>query len=154
MEAGVTGFTGVSHRFETVRVVNGVTWINDSIATAPERTLADLRSFSEPVVLLLGGRDKNLPWQDLARVVHSRVEHVVLFGEARQKIAEAIGNPQPADRLSSVSVCETLQDALEQARTLAKDGDVVLLSPGCTSYDAFKDFEERGEFFHKWVNDL
>lgn len=154
MQAGVAGFTGVSHRFETVRIVDGVTWINDSIATAPERTLADLRSFSEPVVLLLGGRDKNLPWEDLARVVHARVDHVILFGEARQKIAEAISCPQPADRLASVTVCETLQSALEQARTLAQSGDVVLLAPGCTSYDAFKDFEERGEFFRKWVNDL
>jgi len=152
--AAVSEFRGVKHRFEVVREVRGVTWINDSIATAPERTLAALRSFDEPVILLLGGRDKNLPWDDLSKVIHQRVDHVVIFGEAAGKIQQAIGVPLPDSRLGSVAGFTTMQEALEQAVKLAKPGDVVLLSPGCTSYDAFKDFEERGNTFIEWVNRL
>jgi UDP-N-acetylmuramoylalanine--D-glutamate ligase len=152
--AGVKGFTGVKHREQLVRVVDGVSWINDSIATAPERTLAAIKAFTEPIVLLLGGRDKNLPWQELASVIHQRVDHVVLFSEAAEKIAQAIGKPAPGDRLESVIRTHSLVEALEESRRLAVSGDVVLLSPGCTSYDAFKDFEERGELFIDWVNAL
>lgn len=152
--AGVKGFTGVKHREQLVRVVNGVSWINDSIATAPERTLAALKAFKEPIVLLLGGRDKNLPWDELAAEIHRRVDHVVLFGEAADKIARAIGEPGATGRLASVKKATSLTDALEEARRVARSGDVVLLSPGCTSYDAFKDFEERGETFIDWVNAL
>lgn len=152
MQAGVEGFTGVSHRLELVRVLNGISWINDSIATAPERTLAAIRSFTEPLVLLLGGRDKNLPWETLAQIIHHRVDHVVIFGEAGKKIASAIG--QPGERLQSVSLKSSMMEALEEASHVAQKGDVVLLSPGCTSYDAYKDFEERGEDFRKWVNEL
>ncbi len=152
MHTGVEGFTGVSHRLELVRIHNGVKWINDSIATAPERTLAALTSFTEPVVLLLGGRDKNLPWSDLAQVIHQRVDRVIIFGEASSKIEDAIG--QPHGNLKSVATFETMKEALVEASNTAKAGDVVLLSPGCTSYDAYKDFEERGEEFRKWVNEL
>lgn len=154
MVKGVQGFTGVKHRLQLVRVVNGVSWFNDSIATAPERTLAALNSFDEPIVLLLGGRDKNLPWQPLAQEVRARVTHAVIFGEAGVKIASALGSPGPTERLRSVSRVETMTEALELASTLVSPGDVVLLSPGCTSYDAYKDFEERGEEFIEWVNKL
>ena len=152
--AGVYGFTGVKHREQLVRVVNGVSWINDSIATAPERTLAAIKAFEEPIVLLLGGRDKNLPWQELAAEIRQRVKHVVLFGEAADKIADAIGEPAGTGKLKSVVKTSSLLEALEAARRLAVSGDVVLLSPGCTSYDAFKDFEERGDTFIDWVNTL
>ena len=154
MAAGVTGFYGVNHRLQLVREVNGVSWINDSIATAPERTLAALNTITEPLVLLLGGRDKNLPWDDLAAVIHKRVEHVILFGEAAEKIHLAIGDPFQGSSLRSISLKTTLVEALEEARRVAVPGDVVLLSPGGTSYDAFKDFEERGNFYSEWVNAL
>ena len=91
MRAGVEGFRGVPHRLEFVRTWGGASWYNDSIATAPERSMAAIRSFDEPLVLLAGGRDKNLPWDDFAQLVRQRVEHVVLFGEAAQKIAAALG---------------------------------------------------------------
>lgn len=152
--AGVTGLTGVKHRLQLVRELNGVSWINDSIATAPERTLAAIHSFTEPLVLLLGGRDKNLPWDDLAAAIHQRVRHVVLFGEAAEKIHQAIGEPIPGSSLLAITSKPTLVEALEEARRVAVSGDVVLLSPGCTSYDAFKDFEERGNTFSEWVNAL
>ena len=154
MLSGVEGFNGVKHRLQLVREVNGVRWYNDSIATAPERTLAAVQSFQEPIILLLGGRDKNLPWQQLAEEVRKRVRHVVLFGEASARIAAALGTPTATDCLQSVTRVETLQAALVQASHLASRGDVVLLSPGCTSYDAFKDFEERGDAFIDWVNSL
>jgi UDP-N-acetylmuramoylalanine--D-glutamate ligase len=139
---------------ELVREINGVSWYNSSIATAPERTMADINSFTEPLVLLLGGRDKKLPWDSLAQRIHQRVDHVVIFGEAMEKIAAAIAQPHEGDRLSSVSLKRDFFDALEEARRISQPGDVVLLSPGCTSYDAFKDFEERGDIFRNWVNGL
>ncbi len=154
MAAGVDGFNGVKHRLQLVRVVNDVSWFNDSIATAPERTLAALNTFDEPIVLLLGGRDKNLPWEPLAKAIHERVDHVVIFGEAGEKIAAAVGTPDASDRLQSVVRKETMIEALEATAGIVSHGDVVLLSPGCTSYDAFKDFEERGETFIDWVNGL
>ncbi|MBA4375307.1 MAG: UDP-N-acetylmuramoyl-L-alanine--D-glutamate ligase [Anaerolinea sp.] len=152
MVKGIDGFTGVEHRLEFVRTWNGVIWINDSIATAPERTMAALRSFTEPLVLLLGGRDKNLPWDELAEQIHTRVDHVILFGEAAEKIASAIGHPHSEDRLIDVHKTNRFEDALEIAARVARKGNIVLLSPGCTSYDAFCDFEERGNIFKKWVN--
>lgn len=154
IKAGIEGFNGVDHRLQLVRELNGVRWYNDSIATAPERTIAALLSFDEPLILLLGGRDKNLPWEPLAKIVHQRVEHVILFGEAVEKIAAAIEQPKAGECLQSVTRVNTLQEALEQADRLAIPGDTVLLSPGGTSYDAFKDFAERGEAFINWVNSL
>lgn len=154
IRAGIHGFQGVDHRLEHVRTWKGVQWINDSIATAPERTMAALRSFDEPLVLLLGGRDKNLPWQDLAALVRGRVDHVVVFGEAAGKILQALGEPQPGARPFTVIRCAGLEQAVTAAAEVAEPGDVVLLSPGGTSYDEFTDFEERGEAFRQWVNRL
>ncbi len=154
MKAGVAGFTGVEHRLELVRTWREAQWYNDSIATAPERTMAALRSFSEPIVLLLGGRDKELPWEDLARMIHNRVDHVIVFGEAAFKILAAIGLLSPGEKLTSIAYADDFEEALYQAAQISEPGDVVLLSPGCTAYDSFKDFEERGNFFKKWVNNL
>lgn len=149
---GVAGFKGVEHRLEMVRNLNGATWYNDSIATAPERTAAALHSFSEPIILLLGGRDKNLPWQDLAHLVKTRVKHVVTFGEAaglieRSLLAESVAR-------ASISKVNDLHAAVTTAHQLAIAGDVVLLSPGGTSFDEFVDFAERGERYKEWVNKL
>lgn len=151
---GVRGFCGVSHRLEFVRTWNGVHFFNDSIATAPERVRAALNAFGEPLVLLLGGRDKNLPWEELAAHIRQRVDHVVLFGEAAGKIEQALGKPQPGGLPRSIVRCGGLEEAVQAAAGLAKAGNVVLLSPGCTSFDAFKDFEERGEAYRLWVNKL
>ena len=147
-------FRGVPHRLELVRSQDGVAWYNDSIATAPERTMAAIRSFDEPIVLLLGGRDKNLPWDDLARLVHERVDHVVIFGEAGSKIQAALEADRAADKPYTCQRVGTLLEAVREARRVAGPGDVVLLSPGGTSFDEFKDFEERGEEFRLWVQEL
>lgn len=147
-------FRGVPHRLELVADRDGVCWYNDSIATAPERTMAAIRSFDEPIVLLLGGRDKNLPWEDLARLVHERVDHVVIFGEAGDKIERALEADKAAERPYSRSRVGRLSDAVKEAQAVATSGDVVLLSPGGTSFDEFNDFEERGEKFRLWVQEL
>ena len=154
IQVGLAGFTGVAHRLEFVRRFNGAAWYNDSIATAPERTIAAIQSFAEPLVLLLGGRDKNLPWEDLANLVHQRVDHVIVFGETAPKILQALGPQQPGRRPYTLSSCATLQEAVQAASRVAGEGDVVLLSPGGTSFDEFTDFEERGEHFRQWVNQL
>lgn len=154
VRAGVQGFRGVAHRLEHVRSWRGVEWYNDSIATAPERVRAALRAFDEPIVLLLGGRDKHLPWDELADDIHARVDHVVLFGEAAEKIQRAIGPVSAGTRPFTITRCDRLEEAVQAAAAVAEAGDVVLLSPGCTSFDAFKDFEERGEAFRLWVNKL
>lgn len=154
MRSGIEGFGGVAHRLELVRTWRGSKWYNDSIATAPERTVADIQSFSEPLVLLLGGRDKNLPWDELANLIHQRVDHVILFGEAATKIHAVIGPVALGRRPYSLETCSDLHEAVQAAAQVAQPGDVVLLSPGGTSYDQFKDFEERGECFRLWVNQL
>lgn len=154
MRAGVKDFRGVAHRLEFVRRVNGVDWYNDSIATAPERTAAAIRAFEEPLTLLLGGRDKNLPWEDLAVLVHQRVDHVVVFGEAAEKILKALGPQTAGRRPLTLARAAGLQEAVRLAAEAAEPGSAVLLSPGGTSFDEFIDFEERGERFREWVNEL
>jgi len=154
--AGLRGFTGVDHRLQFVRERNGVLWYNDSIATAPERAIAAILSFDEPLVLLAGGRDKELPWGAFSNLVVSRVDHLVLFGEAALKIEKNVAEVvrKDGDRLKSIKITPGLFQAVVTAENLARPGDVVLLSPGGTSYDEFKDFEERGEWYKKWVNNL
>jgi UDP-N-acetylmuramoylalanine--D-glutamate ligase len=146
MRNGVVGFRGVAHRLEFVRSWGGADWYNDSIATAPERAMAAIRTFREPLVLLAGGRDKNLPWQDFAALARQRVRQLILFGEAAQKIADACA----AFSLEAIR-CADLRAALQRAARIVQPGDVVLLSPGGTSFDEFRDFEERGEVFRQWV---
>lgn len=154
IQAGVRDFHGVPHRLEYVATRRGAAWYNGSISTAPERVIADIQAFDEPLVLLLGGRDKDLPWEKLADLVHQRVDHVVVFGEAAEKILRAMGPVRPGSQLKTINHQENLKDAVQAAAQVAEPGNVVLLSPGGTSYDEFKDFEERGEWFRKWVQAL
>ena len=148
----VREFAPVPHRLEVVDTVQGVAYYNDSIATTPERTQAGLRSFREPVVLLLGGREKRLPLEGLASDAVERCRAVVCFGEAAPLLeealrvaAEASTAPPPIKRVGTLAL------AVKAARTYAEKGDVVLLSPACTSYDAYENFEDRGEDFRRMV---
>lgn len=153
MRAGVDGFRGVPHRLQWVRKYHGADWYNDSIATAPERTMAALHSYEEPMVILLGGRDKKLPWGDLAAELQKKAHCVVLFGEAAGLIEQALKEAQTPDG-PKVIRCERLEEAVQAAARECRAGDVVLLSPGGTSYDAFINFEERGDKFTEWVKAL
>ncbi|MBA3869739.1 MAG: UDP-N-acetylmuramoyl-L-alanine--D-glutamate ligase [Anaerolineae bacterium] len=152
MAATIRDFKPVPHRLEVVRVVNDVTYINDSIATAPERVVAALKSFSEPVVLLAGGKDKNLPWDEMIRLALSKCRHIVAFGDAGDLVVSVV--KQVAGNTDAVTRVQTLDEALAKAVSLAKPGDVVLLSPGGTSYDAYIDFVARGEHFRQLVMKL
>ncbi len=154
MKRVATTFTGVSHRLEIVREHNRITWVNDSIATAPERTVAAIRSFTEPLVLLLGGRDKHLPWEECAAEIHAgHVRHVVLFGEAAELISEALARHAQQAGITTVSTIKVgdLPAAVAAAERLAQPGDVVLLAPGGTSFDAYADFAVRGQHFRDLV---
>jgi UDP-N-acetylmuramoylalanine--D-glutamate ligase len=153
MAVGVKEFSGIPHRLELVRTWGGGEWYNDSIATAPERSVAAVKSFSEPLILLAGGRDKNLPWDTFASIVSQRVKHVILFGEAAELISQALAKYQ-GEMETSVTLCSSLKEAVQAAATKVKPGDVVLLSPGGTSFDEFHDFEDRGEVYKRWVMEL
>ena len=150
----VESFYGVPHRLELVRTWGGAAWYNDSIATAPERAMAAIRSFDEPIVLLAGGRDKDLPWGEFAELVHQRVDHLIIFGEAGEIIQRAVGEVHLGRRPYTIQRFAGLQQAVKAAAELVEAGDVVLLSPGGTSFDEFRDFEARGEAFRQWVNEL
>ena len=154
MREAAESFQGVPHRLELVRELRGVHWYNDSMASAPERSMAAIRAFEEPIVLLLGGRDKDLPWEDLMQLVSERVDHVVLFGEAAEKIQKTVERMGLRANGSRIARADHLHDAIIKAAEVAESGDVVLLSPGGTSFDEFKDFAERGERFREWVLEL
>ena len=115
--------------------------------------MAAIHAFDEPIVLMLGGRDKELPWDEIAKLIHQRVDHVVLFGEAAELIQKAVSAAGGA-RSVDLRRANNLKEAVAIAAEVASAGDIVLLSPGGTSYDEFKDFAERGETFRKWVLEL
>ncbi len=149
-------FTGVPHRLEIVGERGGVTWINDSIATSPERAVAGLRSFGRgggSLILLAGGKDKNLPWEEFAEEVIERVNFLIGFGQAGPMIVEKVQEYARfvQRRPPSSAITQRLDEAVELAARAAEPGSIVLLSPGGTSYDAYKDFEERGEHFRRLV---
>lgn len=160
MREAILRFQPVEHRLEVVHQRKGVTYINDSIATAPERVVAALHAYHEPIVLLLGGRDKNLPWEEMLRLALTRCRVIITFGEAGPMIADQItrvrrGQDEEAIELAAMSrEVSTLDEAVILAAQLARPGDVVLLSPGCTSFDAYKDYEERGQHFRDLVTGL
>ncbi|MBG0771318.1 MAG: UDP-N-acetylmuramoyl-L-alanine--D-glutamate ligase, partial [Anaerolineaceae bacterium] len=151
---GITSFTGIAHRLEFVREWGGADWYNDSIATAPERAIAAINSFDRPIVLLAGGRDKDLPWEKFADLVHQKVDHLVIFGETVDLISNAVGEVMPEQRPFTIDRCAGLEEAVKKAAERVEPGDIVLLSPGGTSFDEFFDFEERGKRFTQWVKEL
>ena len=141
----IANFKAVPHRLELVAEQNGIRYINDSIATAPERALAGLAALNgEEIILLAGGKDKDMVWEPWAATVAQRVKKIILFGDLTELLAQQLQMAGAGDRTITAG---TLETAIEQARASARPGDTVLLSPGGTSYDAFKDFEERGNLF-------
>ena len=150
MAKAVAAFRGIPHRLEWVRELNGVDYYNDSIATTPERAAAALRSFDPPVVLLAGGRDKHLPLDPLVGEVRQHCKAVVLYGESAPLLEEALRGAQLADMVR----CQSFSEAVAAAHRIAARGEVVLLSPACTSYDLFEDFQERGREFKRLVWEL
>lgn len=146
--AMIAEFRPLKHRIERVAQKDGVTWVNDSKSTSVDATIFALKKYTEPVVLMLGGRDKGLAFTDVVETARGRVKAVIAFGEAREKIAREIGRALPIHKEV------TLPEAIACARKLARPGDVVLFSPACASYDQFKNYEERGDTFRKIVSEL
>ena len=147
IRAGLTTFEPIEHRLEPVSVVGGVEYVNDSKATNPDAVLKALTAFGDqPVVILLGGRNKGNDFLELAHAVRERACRAVLFGEAAAELDSAM-------RSAGVDahVVPHLVDAAETARTIAREGDVVLLSPACASFDEFSGYEERGRVFKDLV---
>lgn len=155
MRAGVQGFGGVEHRLEFVREWGGAQWYNDSKATSPGMTVTSMQAFEEPLIILAGGRDKDLPWDEFVAQVQAQADHVVLFGEAAGKVQVALQKiEQQNGRHYSLDICSGLDQAVETAAKLVRPGDVVLLAPGGTSFDEFSDYEARGRRFKELVLSL
>jgi len=144
----VRAFKGLEHRLERVLSIGRVTFYNDSKATNIDATLKSVQSFEEPVVLILGGRDKGGDFAPLKEPVRRRAKAVILIGEAQEKIARALGGAAPMIRASG------MKDAVRRGYTKAFPEGVVLLAPACTSFDMFENFEQRGSAFKKEVFSL
>jgi UDP-N-acetylmuramoylalanine--D-glutamate ligase len=144
----IGGFRAVAHRIELVRSVDGVDYYNDSKGTNVDSTLKALESFAEPVVLIAGGKGKGQDFTPLAAAARGRVRHAVLIGEDAPRIETALAPVVAVTRATSMAA------AVATARSLARPGDVVLLSPACASFDMFDNFEHRGDVFKHVVNEL
>jgi len=147
-------FRGVAHRIEFVREKDGVKFYNDSIASSPSRTTAGLRSFTQKVILIAGGKDKGVPFDSLGSEIIEHVSRLVLTGLTADKLRAAVEQAPGYNGSPSIDTVDGFEDAIRHAASLAKPGDIVILSPACTSFDRFKNFEERGNLFKKVVNEL
>ena len=143
--ATMSQFSGVPHRLEPIAEINGVTYINDSKATNLDAVQVALESFTQPIILLLGGLDKGGDFRSLLPHTHNNLKEVIAFGQAKELILTAL-----RDAVRSTSVMD-LKEALELAQNCSQPGDVVLLSPGCASFDQFENFEKRGDHFRSLV---
>lgn len=148
-------FPGVPHRIELVRTLRGVRYYNDSIASSPTRTIAGLRSFRQKVILIAGGHDKLVPFDTLAKEMQEHVKALFLVGETAEKIRGAVVSAPGYDpEALPVAVYDDFGQTVRAAAAAAREGDVVILSPACSSFDRFKNFAERGETFRGIVMQL
>jgi UDP-N-acetylmuramoylalanine--D-glutamate ligase len=147
-------FGGVPHRIELVRELNGVRYYNDSIASSPSRTRAGLNSFNEKVILIAGGKDKGVPFDELGSDIVNHVKKLVVTGFTMEKIRDAVMNSPIYKGEPEIYQIPDFKEAVLTASKIAEPGDVVLLSPACTSFDRFKNFEERGNTFKAIVGEL
>lgn len=148
-------FGGVEHRCELVRELDGVKYYNDSIASSPTRTLAGLRAFDEKVILIAGGYDKHIPFEPLAQEGYPYIKELILMGNTKDKI-KAVFKKLEEEKGIKVNIAEVscMKEAVETARKIAKEGDIVTLSPACASFDLYPNFEVRGNDFKKIVKSL
>jgi UDP-N-acetylmuramoylalanine--D-glutamate ligase len=148
VRAELSEFPGLPHRVEFVRAVRGVSFFNDSKGTNVGAVLAALEGFPEPVVLIAGGKDKGVDFRPLREPLSRKARAVVLLGEARGRMEGELSGAAP------IVPADTLPDAVRAAAGAARPGDVVVFSPACSSYDMFRNFEERGEAFRRAVKEL
>lgn len=148
-------FGGVPHRIELVRMLDGVKYYNSSIDSSPNRTLNTLSVFEQPVILIAGGKDKGIPYDSMGKIIVEKVKKLILIGATADKI-EAAYRAEAARSGANIEVCRvsTYPEAVDCAHRRARSGDIVVLSPASTSFDMFKNFEERGNLFKELVNAL
>ncbi len=143
-------FTGVEHRIEPVRTLDGVLYYNDSIGTSPTRTIAGLRSFDRKVILIAGGYDKHIPYEPLAPEIIAHVKNLVLMGATGPRIEQAVRECPGFDEAAlPIQHADNMQHAVELARAAAKPGDIIILSPASASFDLYPNFEVRGREFKR-----
>ncbi|MCY1020910.1 UDP-N-acetylmuramoyl-L-alanine--D-glutamate ligase [Pyxidicoccus sp. MSG2] len=148
VQAGLDSYPGLPHRMESVRVLDGVEWVNDSKATNVDSVLVALRAFKGDLWLIAGGKGKGAPYAPMVEEGRGKVKGVLTIGQDADVLAKAYAGQAP------VHACGTLDAAVKKAREVAKAGDTVLLSPACASYDQFKNFEDRGDTFKRLVGAL
>lgn len=153
MRKVATTFMGVEHRIEFVREINGVKFYNDSIASSPTRTAAGLKSLRKDVILIAGGYDKKIPFDELAKAGVGIVKTLIVMGNTKEKIRAAFEKELEARGASlNIIEAECLEDAVKKAWNASTSGDIITMSPACASFDMFKNFEERGNKFKEIVN--
>ena len=150
----VKNFKGVEHRLEFVRKIDGVKYYNDSIGTSPASTIAGLNAFDENIILLAGGSDKGLDYKEIGEVIAKKVGTLILTGPTAQKIEEATKQALSEEKSIEIIHTNNLEESVKVAKEKARSGDIVLLSPASASFDAFKNFEERGNYYKTLVNNL
>jgi UDP-N-acetylmuramoylalanine--D-glutamate ligase len=148
IKESIKKFTGLEHRMEIVRNVQGIDFYNDSKATNIDAALKSIQSFDREIILILGGRDKGGDFVSLRKGIKKRVKKIILMGEAREKIHKDLGG------IVAEETADSMQEAVKLSFTSAGKGDIVLLAPACTSFDMFESFEYRGKAFKKEVNSL
>lgn len=148
-------FTGVEHRCELVRELDGVKYYNDSIASSPTRTLAGLKAFEKKVILIAGGYDKHLPFEPLAYEGHPYIKELILVGATSEKIKMAFHKLELDKGIKiNINQVNTLEEAVNMAKCISRHGDIVTLSPACAAFDLFPNFMVRGKKFKEIVNSL
>ena len=146
-------FSGVKHRLELVRILNGVEWYNDSASTSPTRGISAINSFNKEIILIAGGADKNLDYTPIGKPIVEKVKSLILIGQTANKIYDAVKKEsEKQNKTIDIHMCETFKQSLELAKRIAKPGQIVLFSPASTSFDMFKDMYDRGDKFRKEVN--
>ena len=152
MQKTAREFKGVAHRIELVREHRDIKYYNDSIASSPSRTIAGLRAFNQKVILIAGGKDKGVAFDELGFEINDKVKSLVLTGMSAKMIESAVKNATNYKSGLEIIICDDFTEAVCLASKATSPGDVVLLSPACTSFDKFKNFEERGNLFKEIVN--
>jgi len=151
----IKNFQGVEHRLELIREIDGVKWYNDSVSSSPTRTIAGLNAYSEEIVLIAGGYDKNLDYTPLAKPIVDKVKTLILLGQTSGKIYEAVKSElENQNKNLNIYMCNTLEETVIKAKKYAKPGQIVLFSPASASFDMFRNFADRGEQFKNLVNKI
>ena len=155
MKKVAESFSGVEHRCELVREIDGVKYYNDSIASSPTRTLAGLFAFERKVILIAGGYDKHIPFEPLAEEGYEFIKELILLGDTKYLIKEAFEKLKLEKNINiPIVMVESLEEAVSKAKEIASEGDIVTLSPACASFDMFPNFAVRGNKFKEIVNCL